>query len=126
MPSTPYRSSAQHSPDDSGDLATLVEVAGRITDALPAGSTMSWRKITYRGVLAAILRDAVENGTEGLEPDDEANLRRFVRDAASAAEGAPAEHQDDAYELVLQALLIDWVDNWDSSPSDDDEEDDES
>jgi hypothetical protein len=122
---TPYRPSFSPSPDDSGDLSTLVEVAGRIAESVPAGSPASWPRLTYRAVLAAVLRDAVENGTDGLEPDDETNLRRFVHDAATAAKRAAMEHQDDAYELVLLALLADWVDNWDSSTSDDDDEEEE-
>ncbi|HEY4026195.1 MAG TPA: hypothetical protein VGO86_07165 [Candidatus Dormibacteraeota bacterium] len=122
---TPYRPSTQQSPDDAGDLSTLVEVAGRIVDSVPAGSPLTWRKLTYRAVLAAVLRDAVENGTDGLEPDDETNLRRFVQDAAAAAGRATTEHSDDAYELVLQALLADWVDNWDSSSSDEDDDEDD-
>jgi hypothetical protein len=122
---TPYRPSFSPSPDDSGDLSTLVEVAGRIADSVPAGSPATWRRLTYRAVLAAVLRDAVDNGTDGLEPDDETNLRRFVQDAATAAGRAATEHQDDAYDLVLLALLADWVDNWDSSAADDDDEEDD-
>jgi hypothetical protein len=122
---TPYRPSSQPSDEGSSNLSTLVEVAGRAVESLPAGSPVAWRRITYRTVLAAILRDAVENGTDGLEKEDEVNLRRFVQDAATTAEPAAAEHRDDAYELVLQALLADWVDNWDSANSDDDDEEDE-
>jgi hypothetical protein len=124
MPTTPYRPTIQQSPD-AGDLTTLVEVAARVTDTLPSEAPASWRRLTYRAVLAAALRDAVENGTEGLEAEDETNLARFVQDASRAAGRAPAEHGDDAYELVLGALLDDWVDNWDSAPSDDDEEDED-
>jgi hypothetical protein len=102
-----------------------VALADEVTNSLPPGTPMGWRRLAYRAVLRAVLRDAVENDTNGLEPDDTANLTRFVRDAAAAASLASLEHRDDAFELVLSALLEDWVDNWASGgeEDDDDEED---
>ncbi len=76
-------------------------------------------------MLSAVLRDAVENDTSGLDPDDADNLSRFARDAATAASRSSVEFRDDTFEIVLNALLEDWVDNWDPGDEDDDEDDDE-
>jgi len=108
--------------DDAGYLTRTVTLAERVTSVLPAGSPVSWRRLTYRAVLSAVLRDAVENDTSGLGPDDAETLGRFVRDAAGAAGMASPEHRDDAFEIVLGALLEDWVDNWE--PDTEDEPDD--
>jgi hypothetical protein len=77
-------------------------------------------------VLAAVITDRVENDTGDLEDGDETSLADFVRAAAETASTAEPEHRDDAYEIVLQGLLQDWVDNWNESDPDlDDEEDDD-
>lgn len=112
MPSTPPASDDPTWLESSAYLARMLALAGEVTDSLPAGSPMAWRRLTYRAILSAVLHDAVENDTDGLDPQDAANLSRFVREAAAAASTAAPEHRDDAFELVLQALLEDWVDNW--------------
>jgi hypothetical protein len=76
-------------------------------------------------VLAAVLRDWTENGTATLEPQDTANVHGFVRDAAEAALDAPQEHRDDAFEIVLGALLDDWILNWNTDEGYGDEEEDD-
>jgi hypothetical protein len=106
-------------PDDPAYLINTLAIADQVTSAVPAGMPQRWRRTTYRAVLSAILHDAVEHSTQGLQPDDVENLSRFVRNAARAAASVGLEYRDDAYEIVLGALLEDWVDNW--SASDDDE-----
>ena len=120
MSSPPRRSADSSDGNEIIDFAPLVALAGRVVDALPAGSPGRWRGPTYRAVLAAIIRDRVENGTGELEDGDVSSLEEFVRAAAAAASAAPQEHRDDAYEVVLQGLLEDWVDNW-NEPEDDDD-----
>jgi hypothetical protein len=110
--------------DEVADLTPLVAVASRVTDAVPAGSPASWRRVTFRTVLSAIVRDRVDNSTGDLEDGDVSSLSLFVRGAAAAAAQAPAEHRDDAYEVLLQALLEDWVDNWEGTDDEEEEDDD--
>ncbi len=124
-PTHPSPADQQTWPDDTGYLGRTVALADQVTSNLPAGSPMAWRRLTYRAVLSAVLRDAVENDTAGLEADDAENLSRFVRDAATAASRASVEHRDDTFEIVLNALLEDWVDNWDPGDEEDDEDDEE-
>ena len=111
-------------PDDAGYLGRMVALAGQVAATVPATSPAGWRRIAYRAVLSAVLRDAVENETTDLESEDSDNLSRFVRDASSVAQAAGPEHQDDAFEIVLNSLLEDWVDNRDSPLDDDDDLDD--
>lgn len=120
MSSPPPRPSGR-SDNEIPDYAPLAALAGRVVEALPPGSPMAWRAPTYRAVLAAVIHDRVENDTGDLEDGDVASLEDFVRAAAAAAEAAPLEHRDDAYEVVLEGLLMDWVENW--NESDDDEDD---
>lgn len=121
MPSTsPFDHSAA---DEAVDLAPLVSIAARVADAVPAGSPPAWRRLTFRTVLAAIARDRVDNSTGDLEDGDVSSLSEFVAGAAAAAERAPLEFRDDAYDILLQALLEDWVDNWE--PTDEEDEDDD-
>src|SRR5215471_3681938 len=105
-------------PDDPAYLINTLAIADQVTSAVPAGMPPGWRRTTYRAVLSAILHDAVEHSTQGLQPDDVENLSRFVRNAARAAAGVGLEYRDDAYEIVLGALLEDWVDNWSASDGD--------
>jgi hypothetical protein len=125
MSSPPNRPADRSDANEIVDLAPLVELAGRVVDTLPAGSPTSWRSVTYRAVLTAMVRDRVENETGDLEDGDAGSLTEFVEAAAAAASKAPAEHRDDAYEIVLQGLLEDWVDNWNEPEEDDDDDDDE-
>jgi hypothetical protein len=107
------------------DVASLVDVAARVTDAVPAGSPEGWRRATFRAVLAAVVRDRVDNRTGDLEDGDVSSLSEFVESAAAAASTAPAEHREDAYEILLLALLEDWVDNWEGTEEEEDEDDDD-
>jgi hypothetical protein len=125
MVPTPPEPGGDTRPDDPGYLGRTVSLAGEVTNSLPPGSPMAWRRLTYRAVLQAVLRDAVENDTAGLDAEDTANLSRFVRTAAVAAAQASVEHRDDAYDIVLTALLEDWIDNWDPEEDDDEDEDEE-
>ena len=79
-------------PDDPGYLINTLAIADQVTSAVPAGTPLGWRRTTYRAVLSAILHDAVEHSTQGLEPDDVENLSRFVRNAARAAAGVGLEY----------------------------------
>lgn len=108
--------------DEVVDVASLIEVAARVTEAVPAGSPESWRRAAFRSVLSAIIRDRVDNRTGDLEDGDVTSLSEFVEAAGSAASTAPAEHRDDAFEIVLLALLEDWVDNWEGTDDDDDDD----
>lgn len=122
MSSTSSRSFDGSNADEVVDLAPMVAVAGRVAEAVPPGSPDTWRRLTFRIVLSAIIRDRVDNHTGDLEDGDESSLTEFVEGAAAAAGRAPEPYRDDAYEVLLQALLEDWVDNWEST--DDDEDDD--
>jgi len=123
MSSTTPHSFDRSDPDDVVDLAPMVVMAGRVSESVPAGSPESWRRATFRIVLAAVVRDRVDNHTGDLEEGDVDSLSDFVEVAAAAATRAPEPYRDDAYEVLLQALLEDWVDNWE--PSDEDEDEDE-
>jgi hypothetical protein len=123
MSSSYPRSFDRSGPDEVVDLAPMVAVAARVADAVPAGSPESWRRITFRAVLAAIIRDRVDNHTGDLEDGDVSSLDEFVEGAAAAAGKAPELYRDDAYEVLLHALLEDWVDNWESADDDDDDDD---
>ena len=124
MSSSPRRPTDRSDANEIADFAPLAALAGRIVDALPPGSPMAWRAPTYRSVLTAAIRDRIENETGELEAGDLESLSDFVRAAAKAAESAPMEHRDTAYEVVLDGLLQDWVENW-NEPEDEDDEDDE-
>ena len=108
---------------ESGDLAPYVALTTRVTDTLPAGAPAVRRRATYRLVLSAVVHDRVENGTGELEDGDEASLVEFVNEATELAIAAPDDLRDDAYEIVLEALLKDWVDNWNESDFDEDDDD---
>jgi hypothetical protein len=123
MSSPPRRPADRADANEIADFAPLAALAGRIVDALPPGSPMAWRGPTYRAVLTAVIRDRIENETGDLEDGDAASLSDFVRAAAEAASSAPMEHRDDAYEIVLNGLLQDWVENWNESDDEDDDED---
>jgi hypothetical protein len=106
-------------------LAEVVAAAGEAADQLPSEAPAGWRRTAYRAVLAAVLRDWTENGTATLDPQDTANLHGFVRDAAEAALDAPQDDRDDAFEIVLGALLDDWILNWNTDEGYDEEEEEE-
>jgi hypothetical protein len=106
-------------------LAEVVAAASEAAGKLPEEAPSAWRRTAYRAVLAAILRDWAENGTATLDPQDAANVHGFVQDAAQAALAAPEEHRDDTFEVVLTALLDDWILNWNTEDAYDDEEDEE-
>jgi hypothetical protein len=125
MSSPPRRPVDRSDANEIADFAPLAALAGRIVDALPPGSPMAWRAPTYRSVLTAAIRDRIENETGDLEDGDIESLSDFVRAAAVAAQAAPMEHRDDAYEIVLDGLLQDWVENWNEPEEDDDDEDDD-
>ena len=124
MSSPPRRPADRSDANEIADYAPLAALAGRIVDALPPGSPMAWRTPTYRSVLTAAIRDRIENETGDLEDGDIESLSDFVRAAALAAQAAPAEHRDAAFEVVLDGLLQDWVENWNESEEEDDEDDD--
>jgi hypothetical protein len=124
MSSPPRRPTERSDANEIADYAPLAALAGRIVDALPPGSPMAWRTPTYRSVLTAAIRDRIENETGDLEDGDIESLSDFVRAAALAAQAAPAEHRDAAFEVVLDGLLQDWVENWNESEEEDDEDDD--
>jgi hypothetical protein len=112
-------------PDTAEYLAEVVTAASEAAGALPEAAPSSWRRTAYRAVLAAILRDWAENGTATLDPDDAANVHGFVRDAAATALGVPEEHRDDTFEVVMTALLDDWILNWNTEDAFEEEDDEE-
>jgi hypothetical protein len=124
MSSPPRRPTDRSDANEIADFAPLAALAARIVDALPPGSPVAWRAPTYRSVLTAAIRDRIENETGELEDGDVESLSEFVRAAALAAESAPMEHRDIAYEVVLDGLLQDWVENW-NEPEDEADEDDD-
>src|SRR5262250_660501 len=107
MSSPPRRSTDRSDANAPIDFTPHIGLVSDVLDAVPLGSPATWRGITYRAVLAAVVRDRVENGTEDLEEGDVSSLSDFVRAAAAAVTGAPAEHRDDAYEIVLHGILAD-------------------
>jgi hypothetical protein len=119
MFSGPYGSTDSSDADQVVDYAALAALAGRAVDALPPGSPAAWRGPTYRAVLSAVIKDRIENGTADLEEGDVTSLTDFVLAAAGAAAAAGPEFRDDAYQVVLEAQLEDWVENW-NEPDDDD------
>ena len=125
MSSTSPRPFDRPAADEVVDLAPLVGVAARVADAVPAGSPQSWRRLTFRVVLSATVRDRVDNRTGDLEDGDVSSLSEFVEAAAAVAAQAPSEHRDDAYEILLQAMLVDWVDNWEPAEEEEDDDDDD-
>ena len=125
MSSPPRRPTDRSDANEIADYAPLVALAARIVDALPPGSPMAWRTPTYRSVLTAAIRDRIENETGDLEDGDLESLSDFVRAAARAAESAPMEHRDTAYEVVLEGLLQDWVENWNEPEEEEDDEEDD-
>ena len=93
-------------------LAHSAETAARLSRLLPATAPPSWQNIAYRHILAAILRDWSENGTTDLEEEDIHNLTTFVDLAASTATQPGLPDQETTFDVILKALLNDWVDNW--------------
>jgi hypothetical protein len=124
MSSPPRRPIERADPEEITDYAPQVALAGRIVDTLPADAPPAWRGPTYRAVLTAVIRDRIENETGDLEDGDVSSLSEFVQAAATAATAAPEEHRDDAYEIVLDGLLQDWIENWNEPEGDDDDEED--
>ncbi len=110
-----------YSTNDDVWLGRVVAVAGQVAAGLPAGSPPGWSRIAYRTVLSGVLRDWVDNGDTTLEGEDVATLTRFVQQAASAAGSAPSEFRDETFEVVLGALMDDWVINWGGESLEDDE-----
>ncbi|HXM57247.1 MAG TPA: hypothetical protein VOB72_17740 [Candidatus Dormibacteraeota bacterium] len=108
--------------EEAVDLGPLVNLASRVADAVPSGSPDGWRRVTFRAVLSAVIRDRVENETGNLEDGDVESLSEFVAAAVGGAATAPEAYRDDAYEILLQALLEDWVDNWEGTDDDDDDD----
>jgi hypothetical protein len=98
--------------NDEAWLGQMVMVASQVTAGLPAESPPGWSRIAYRTVLSGMLRDWIDNGETVLEEEDVAVLTRFVEQAAAIAGSAPPEFRDDAFEIVLRALMDDWMVNW--------------
>jgi hypothetical protein len=111
------------------DMKTLVRSSVTAAEGVarslgPARTT--WTPIAYRLVLAAILRDWSDNGTGQLVEEYLANLKALVGVAATTSEEVGTLDRDATFELVLQGLLADWVDNWGSEgPADEEDEDSE-
>ena len=102
-------------PSEGSTLHGAVALATQVTEALPAGSPPTWRRLAFRAVLASILPVAVQ----GERPEYATSLSPFVREAAMVASSTGPEHRDDVFELVLDALLDDWVEDWDVSDDED-------
>lgn len=112
-------------PDDMKALVqSSVSVAERVARSLGA-IRPTWTPIAYRLVLTAILRDWSDNGTAHLVDEDITNLEALVDVAATTAEQAGSIDKDATFEIVLQGLLVDWVENWSDGAIDDDEEEEE-
>ena len=92
-------------------VATSAAVA-RIVGGLPGQAPSEWSRVAYRTVLAGVLRDWVENGTEGLTDQDERDLGDLARLAAGVALDADYSRRDDAFAVLIGALVDDWVRNW--------------
>lgn len=75
------------------------------------------RKLAYRIVLSTLMRDRAEG--RGLGEQDTADLTDIVRTA-----GAVSENDDQAaltFELVLSGLMQDWLLNWNTEATDEDD-----
>jgi hypothetical protein len=113
-------------PDDMKALVrSSVSVAERVARTV-GGTHATWTPVAYRLVLAAILRDWSDNGTSQLVDEDVTNLEALVAEAANAAEEGGSIDRDATFEIVLQGLLVDWVENWSddaaAAAEDDDDE----
>ena len=106
-------------------LSASVAAAARVAQSLPATGPQAWRATTYRLVLGAILRDWSENGTAELVDEDVQNLTSFVELASATASQPDLPDQDVTFEVILNGLLDDWVENWFGSAEEDEHEDEE-
>lgn len=106
-------------------LSASVAAAGRVAKSLPPTTPDAWRATTYRLVLGAILRDWSENGTAELVDEDVQNLTSFVELASATASQPDLPDQDVTFEVILNGLLDDWVENWFGSGEEEDREEEE-
>jgi glucuronate isomerase len=109
MPSTEF---GRVSPETAPYLRRTVTSVTRIAGTVPGLAPSEWGKIAYRVVLAGVLRDWVENGTDGLEEQDERDLTDLVRLSATIALDADYSRRDETFATVVAAMIDDWVRNW--------------
>ncbi|HEU5327109.1 MAG: hypothetical protein ACTHMJ_11870 [Thermomicrobiales bacterium] len=93
-------------------LRHTVAAVARIVGALPGLAPSEWNRVAYRLVLAGVLRDWVENGTDALVEQDERDLADLLRVAATVALDADYNRRDDTFAVVAAAMVDDWVQNW--------------
>ena len=93
-------------------LRKTVAAVTRIAGTVPGLAPSEWGRVAYRVVLAGVLRDWVENGTDGLTEQDERDLTDLVRLSATIALDADYSRRDDTFTTVVAAMIDDWVRNW--------------
>ena len=108
--------------DDIAALHTAAKMAGTVADGLPASLSTVWRDIAYETVLDGILRDWVQNGTNVLDHEDEADLHNLVSLTIDVALQQPEQRQDAAFRLLIRNAVSDWVDNWNGDDEVDEED----
>jgi hypothetical protein len=96
--------------------ATVDHIRG-IADSLPTSAPSAWRANAYRIILAGVLRDHADNGAALLADQDLHDLRDLMRLAVDTAEAVEAGLRDQTFELVLDGLVDDWVQNWNADDS---------
>ena len=98
-------------------VTAVTRIAGTVTSLAPS----EWGQTAYRVVLAGVLRDWVENGTDSLNDQDERDLTDLVRLSATVALDADYSRRDETFATVVAAMIDDWVQNWNSDSNGEDE-----
>lgn len=97
---------------------TVAVVRDQVLPALPRSADTAVRAFTLEQVLHHVLRDWSENeNTDGLVPDDVADLKSFVSLAAALAGDDLNGDGQPVYQAALIGLLSDWLENW-NAPGD--------
>jgi hypothetical protein len=106
-------------------IESAVKAADLAANSLPSDAPSGWRPVAYRHVLAAILRDRAVNNTEArITEEDAGYLRAMAVMAADTAVRPGTPEPDATFEVVLDGLLEDWIQNWlgDAEAEDDEDE----
>jgi hypothetical protein len=101
-------------PETREQLQAMVQlVKDELPAALPPGTGDAVRARSVELVLRAALRDWYQNyNTDGLREQDIDDLKSFVALAANLAGGELNRANQPVYEALLEALLEDWLINW--------------
>ncbi len=107
-------------PDEDVQAVTAAtQAAARVAARLPTTAPGMWREVAFELVLDGILRDWVDNGTNELGEEDEADLANLLRLAADLALQQSGAGQDVAFRTIGRNVMQDWADNWNADEDDD-------